>query len=205
MITVIGTLKGGSGKSTVAFNLGVWLASKNQSVTMIDLDPQQTLSDVLEVRQEEGYEPRLHGTVNLDQPAATEQTLIDVGTANMTGLKEAITVADRIVMPVAPSQADIWSAQRFLLIVAASVKNLPPRIFAFVNRADTHKAIRETAEAEEALRMLPGIHVLDGKLGQRTAFRRSFSEGLGVFELEPRGKAAQELQFLAKSLYPDVK
>ncbi|HGG59015.1 MAG TPA: ParA family protein, partial [Gammaproteobacteria bacterium] len=42
MITVIGSLKGGSGKSTVTFNLGVWLSMAGQSVQLIDLDPQAT-------------------------------------------------------------------------------------------------------------------------------------------------------------------
>ena len=50
MITVIGSLKGGSGKSTVTFNLAVWLAMAEVSVLVIDADPQATLSDVAEVR-----------------------------------------------------------------------------------------------------------------------------------------------------------
>jgi chromosome partitioning protein len=33
------------------------------------------------------------------------------------------------------------------------------------------------------------------------AFRRSFSEGLGVVELEPRGKAAKELEALARAVF----
>ena len=59
MITVIANLKGGSGKSTVTFNLGLWLQMKGQPVVAYDLDPQQTLSDVAEVRREEGYAPPL--------------------------------------------------------------------------------------------------------------------------------------------------
>jgi len=205
MITVIGTLKGGSGKSTVAFNLGIWLATQQQNVQLVDLDPQNTLTDVLEVRQEEGISPQVENTSQWSfSNRADVEILVDVGTADMDAMKKALSIADRIVVPVAPSQADIWSTQRFLLIIAAMIKEKPPQILAFINRADTHKAIRETNEAEQALKMLPGIYVLDAKLSQRTAFRRSFSEGLGVFELEPRSKAAQELQNLAQSLYPKL-
>ena len=50
MITVIGSLKGGSGKSTITFNLAIWLALAGQRVAVIDADPQATLTDVLEVR-----------------------------------------------------------------------------------------------------------------------------------------------------------
>ena len=76
---------------------------------------------------------------------------------------------------------------------------------AFVNRADTNKSIRETHETEAALRMLPGIDiVLPQRLRLRTGFRRSLSEGLTVFEMWPRSKAAQEFRTLAKALYPDA-
>ncbi|MEZ5722256.1 MAG: hypothetical protein R3D59_11855 [Paracoccaceae bacterium] len=42
---------------------------------------------------------------------------------------------------------------------------------------------------------------LPQKLVQRMAFRRSFSEGLAAFELEPGGKAAAELDDLAQALF----
>lgn len=59
MITVVGSLKGGSGKSTVTFNLAIWLTLAECAVQVIDLDPQATLRDVAEVRQEEGYKPTI--------------------------------------------------------------------------------------------------------------------------------------------------
>ena len=57
MITVIGNLKGGSGKSTIAFNLAIWLAWQECDVKLLDLDPQKTLTDLIGVREEEGYLP----------------------------------------------------------------------------------------------------------------------------------------------------
>ena len=74
-------------------------------------------------------------------------------------------------------------------------------ILGFINRADTHIGVRETGEAEEALQLLPNIQALDTRLYQRTAYRRSFSEGLAVFEQDPMGKAAREMKKLAKLLY----
>ena len=59
MITVIANLKGGTGKSTVTFNLAVWLRSTGRRTTVIDLDPQRTLSDAAALRMEEGIEPSL--------------------------------------------------------------------------------------------------------------------------------------------------
>jgi chromosome partitioning protein len=206
MITVVGSLKGGSGKSTVTFNLAIWLALAEQDVLAVDADPQRTLSDVMEVREEEGYQPRfaLADAATLDTPEVFndfDEVLIDVGTADMASLKKSLTLADRILVPVPPSQADVWSTQRFLRLIADQVSGRKPMVHGFINRGDTHAAVRESDEAAAALIALPGLKFIKARLGQRTGFRRSFSEGLAIFELDPRGKGAQEFHALAAVLY----
>ncbi len=208
MVTVIGSLKGGSGKSTVTFNLAVWLSMAEVDVLVIDADPQATLSDVAEVRTEEGYDPvvRVLGNSSLNEETVrkAQETLIDIGTASMDNLRNALTLADRVVVPVPPSQADIWSTQRFIQYVHSVVGGSDLDISGFINRGDTHHAVRETTETAAALVSLPGIRFIRPRLSQRTVYRRSFSEGLAVFELEPRGKGAMELNSLIAALYPRV-
>ena len=215
MITVIANLKGGSGKSTVAFNLAIWLETHGRNVIGYDLDPQCTFSDLGMLRKEIGNKPDLaiHSVraVLKDQLLShgDNEVLVDVGAANMAAMKEAMTAADRILIPVPPSQADVWATQRFLHIVGPDLEAIKmsgkQKIMAFVNRADTNKSIRETHETEAALRMLPGIDVvLPQRLRMRTSFRRSLSEGLAAFEMWPRSKAAEEFRILAAALYPDV-
>lgn len=208
MLTIVGNLKGGTGKSTVAFNLAVWLAHEAPGVRVFDLDPQATLMDTADIREEDGFEPLVEVSNDLDELEALvknkkgPQLLADVSATNMPQLERAIYLADRVLIPVQPSQADIWSTQRFLKMVLANInKKKKPEILGFINRADTHIGVRETGEAEEALRLLPHIEALDVRLYQRTAYRRSFSEGLAVFEQDPMGKAAREMKQLAKMLY----
>ena len=209
MITVIGSLKGGSGKSTVTFNMAVWLSMAGQEVLAIDVDPQATLSDVAEVRAEEGYDPgiQVKGKSALREEAMQEadEVLIDIGTADIESMKKAIALADRIVVPVPPSQADIWSTQRFIRFVA-SVRGAGdmPQMMGFINRADTHRAVRESDEAAAALVSLPNITFMKPRLCQRTVFRRSFSEVLAVFELDPRSKGTREWNSLVALLYPKL-
>jgi len=208
MLTVVGNLKGGTGKSTVAFNLAVWLAHDKAGVIAFDLDPQCTLIDVCEVREEDGYEPRFRVSTDLAELEALandkkfkQPIIVDMSASNMPAMEKALSLADRVLIPVQPSQADIWSTQRFLKIVANCInKDKNPEVLGFINRADTHVGIRETDEAEEALKMLQGVKALDLRLYQRTAYRRSFSEGLGVFELDPMGKASKEMKKLAAIL-----
>ena len=205
MITVVGNLKGGTGKSTVTFNLAIWLALNDYRVKLFDLDPQATLSDVGDIRAEDEYEPQISIKNSLDglKKSKKEEILIDIGTADTHAMENAISLTDRIIVPVPPSQADIWSTQRFIKMVIdiRGEKNMP-QMLGFVNRADTHKGVRETGEAEDALKILPHIELIGTRLYQRTTYRRSFSEGLAVFELEPKGKAAAEVNKFASMVYP---
>ena len=52
MITVVGGTKGGSGKSTVATNLAVMLATAGRDVLLVDADDQETSSDFTAMRNE---------------------------------------------------------------------------------------------------------------------------------------------------------
>ena len=203
---VVGNLKGGSGKSTVVFNLAVWLASQGHPLRLVDLDPQKTLSDLVAVRSELGWEPMLPmplDTPELPPAAAGSWTLVDVGAADMAGMLAAVSAADLVLVPVMPGQADIWATQRYLKTID---RERPDHcaIRLFVNRADPGDAGRETREAVVALHaiagMLASVSVLPARLGRRIAFCRSLSEGSAVFELEPKSKAAEEFQALAQAI-----
>jgi chromosome partitioning protein len=206
MITIVGSLKGGSGKSTLTFNLAVWLVMAEASVALVDADPQATLTDVVDVRGEEGFKPRIEvfdkNVLTESRLREADETLIDVGTSDMESLRLALSLCDRVVVPVPPSQADIWSTQRFIQMISTVKRETPPEIIGFINRGDTHHAVQETNETAAALVSLPGLRFIKPRLSQRTVFRRSFSEGLTVFELEPRGKGAREFMSLTAALYP---
>ncbi len=206
MLTVIGNLKGGTGKSTVAFNLALWGVGNKRRVLAVDLDPQATLTDVIRVRDEEGYVPALELSQSLDEAikAAQEydEVIVDVGPSDLGTMYAAILAADQVVIPVPPSQADVWSTHRFVKkIRELRGERSRPEIIGFINRADTHQAVRESDETFGALGMIEGLRALRPRLGQRMAFRRSFSEGLSVHELEHRSKAANELDELAKAIF----
>ena len=211
MITVIGSLKGGSGKSTVTFNLAVWLALSGQRVLAVDLDPQATLTDVAYVRSEEGYRPDIKVIGRREWAAGIDysdydEVIIDVGTADMESLKKALLSADKIVVPVPPSQADVWSTQRFARYVNSIVSRLPkpPQVCCFLNRVDMQTAANESYETAAALVSLPGIRFLMPRLSQRPVFLHSFSEGMAAMELDPRDPGVREFNALAAELYPHL-
>ncbi len=105
MITVVGNLKGGCGKSTISFNLAVWLATAGVEVVAFDLDPQATLSDVAEVRSEEEVSPEIKVFRPESNPGKMMKNhqgemIIDVGAANLWAMRQAIAMADRVLIPV---------------------------------------------------------------------------------------------------------
>lgn len=208
MITVVGNLKGGTGKSTVAFNLSLWVAThRNVHVVVYDLDPQATLTDAFEIRSEDGYSPEIipeHNVKKLGKESNNSEVIIDIGMSDISAMKQAVKKSDRVVVPVGPSQADVWSTQRFLKLIedACEGNKKMPKVYGFMNRSDTHRAVRETDEAYDALLTLSDkIQMLETRLYQRTAYRRSFSEGMAVFELDKKSKASQEVEKLGEELY----
>lgn len=207
MITVVGNLKGGTGKSTVAFNLALWAATRQHKlVAVYDLDPQKTATDAFDIRFEEGYLPVLHvrhSTASLTDESSDTVVIVDIGLSDMVATRQAIALADRVLVPVTPSQADVWSTQRFLKIIK-DVRADDVDVLGLLNRSDTHRAVRETDEAAAALNLLDHIRLLKTRLYLRTTYRRSLSEGLAVFEMEPRSKAAQEIETLGKELFTEI-
>ena len=205
MISVIGNLKGGTGKSTVAFNLSLWVATnRNVHVVVYDFDPQATLTDALEIRTEDGYQPNIrpkNQVADLAKEGENTEVFVDIGMSDMDAMRIAIQKADRVIIPIAPSQADVWSTQRFINMIIEICGSNMPDVIGFMNRSDTHVAVRETDEAFDALSTLKVIKMLDERLYQRTAYRRSFSEGLAVFEMNAKSKAALEVEALGKVLY----
>lgn len=202
MISLIANLKGGSGKSTITFNLALWLKEQGQEVITFDLDPQGTLTDVAAVRKEEELDALVVKTqVSEIHGVSDVQVLIDVGASNMDDMKAAIRLADRIFIPVSPSQPDLWATQKFLKIVKECVEDKQPNVIAFINRADTHKLVKESDETEQALNCLKGIRVLAHRLCQRTMFRRTLSEGMSINELAANSKSADEFNRLASALF----
>ncbi len=215
MITVVGNLKGGVGKSTLAFHLIIWLlknkftsqgGAKPSELKAIDADPQQTLSDIMQIRAEEKITPTIelsnHSLMLLSKSAGkNSEVIIDVGTQDMHAFKQAILKADRILIPVMPSQADVWATQRFLKLIRELRSDDMPKLLVLINRGDPNKDNSDTLDTHEILGSIKQLSVLDYILYDNEDYRSALFEGRACFELNSQGAAAMEFNKMAQSIY----
>ena len=211
MIVVIGGIKGGSGKTTVATNLAVMRASRGHDVLLVDADDQETASDFTILRNDRAAGGAAYTSIKLTGQAVRTEThrladkyddvVIDTGGRDTTSQRAALTVANVLLVPFVPRSFDVWTLEKVGELVA-EIRTVNPDLeaFAFINRADPTG--RDNDEAAEVLRDTEGLLFIDTPLGTRKAFGNAASQGLAVSEIRPQdAKATQEISTLYMYLY----
>ncbi len=210
MIIAVGGTKGGTGKSTVATNLAVLLATSAHDVLLVDADEQGTATDFTAMRNQGRPEGAGFTCIALKGRALVTETrrlapkydhvVIDVGAGDTASQRGALAVADQFLVPLAPRSFDVWTVDKIAaLIDEARVTNPELKAFAVLNRADS--AGGENAAAAEIIRTQEVIQLLPVSLGNRKSYARAGTSGLSVVELRPAdAKAAQEVKDLFSAL-----
>lgn len=211
MIVVVGGIKGGSGKTTVATHLAILCAQHGADVVLIDADDQETASDFTMLRTTRqpggaGYTSiKLHGpAVRTETPrlAATyDHLIIDTGGRDTTSQRAALSVADILLVPFVPRSFDVWTLEKVAALVAEmQTANPALRASMFLNRTDARG--QDNHEAAEVLKDTPLLTFIDTPLGHRKAFSNAASQGLAVTELKPPDpKASDEILALWHVLF----
>ncbi len=210
MIIVIGGIKGGSGKTTIATNLAV-IRSFGKKVLLVDADEQKSAWDWSQ--QRDACEPDLlkgtFSTVCMSGKAIYsnlqrlkqdyDDIIVDTGGRDTTSQRSALCISDKFILPFKPSSIDIWTLGPIKQILSECV-NANLKSFAFINQADSIG--KDNKEALEILKEFDVITALECTVGNRKAFRNAAAEGLGVRELFPEDKkASTEMQILYDIIY----
>lgn len=75
MIITVGGIKGGTGKTTIAVNLGIALALASKDVLLVDADDQGTATDFAALRNQQGETLVSYTSIQLAGKAVREQVL----------------------------------------------------------------------------------------------------------------------------------
>jgi len=196
-IVAIISQKGGAGKTTLAIHLGVAAAANGLLSLIIDTDPQATASKWGEWRG--GSDPEVidcaaHALLQrkLQQVAGmgAQFTVIDTPPHADIMAREACRAADLILIPCRPRAFDLDAIQTTADLVKASGK---PAFVIFM--AGPPRAPLLYADAGQLVQQL-GLQVAPVTLPDRAAFHHSTERGKAAAEVEPGGKAADEVAAL---------
>ncbi|WP_192930684.1 AAA family ATPase [Deinococcus sp. AJ005] len=210
MIYVVGGIKGGSGKSTVATNLAVALARDGRDVLLVDADDQETATDFSAWRNERLEGKAGYTAVQLTGKAARQElqrlsskfadVVVDTGGRDTTSQRAALTLADVYLVPFNPRSFDVWTLAKVARLIE-EIRTVNPdlRAYAFLNRADPRGS--DNDDAAEALKDTDALEYLDTSLGNRKAYSNAAAQGLSVLELHPHdSKATQEFERLYRQV-----
>jgi chromosome partitioning protein len=211
MIIIVGGIKGGSGKTTVATNLAVIRAGEGHDVLLIDADDQETATDFTAMRNERRPDGAGYTSIKLTGKAVRTETLrlankyediiIDTGGRDTTSQRAALAVANTLLVPFVPRSFDVWTIEKVSeLVNEMRAANPDLQAYTFINRADPRG--QDNDEAAEVLKEAEMLSFIDTPLGSRKAFSNAAAAGLAVIELRPPDpKATEEFMELYKYVF----
>jgi chromosome partitioning protein len=205
MILVIGSEKGGCGKSTLAINFAVMSALYGIDTLLVDADIQGSCNEFSQRRDELGIEPRLRVMMkqgrNLNRELSDlqnryERIIVDTGGRDSPELRSSLLVAHAVLIPVQPTQLDLWATEKAFQ-VTDTAQDLNPNLQSLVviTRAHTNLQVSTARDAMDFLSEFPKIHLCETRIYERLAWQRSILEGRSVVELRDT-KASNEMKLL---------
>lgn len=211
-IILIGGEKGGTGKTTLAVNLAALRALQGRDVLLIDTDVQASTSYWAQSRDEAQTRPRIACIQKFGKGLPTEvrdlarryqDLIIDAGGRDSVELRSSLVVAERVFIPIQPSQFDIWTLGRMDdLVRTAQGFNAELRASVVISRASTNPSVNEAAEARTLLADFEHLRLANAIIRDRIAYRKAARDGLSVDELKPGDpKAIEEMRALFREVF----
>lgn len=185
--------KGGSGKTTLAINLASYYATRQQKPVLMDFDPQG--SSVRWAKKRQPAQPPIHviaafqndarttRAFQLRVPPNTTHVIVDTPAAlESPRLPEITRDADKIIVPVLPSDIDIHACSRIIrdLLLVAKIRREDDRLGVVANRIR-----RNTLTYQSLIRFLQtlGIPIIT-TIRDSQNYVRAAELGIGVHEMK---------------------
>ncbi|MEJ1371257.1 MAG: AAA family ATPase [Candidatus Sedimenticola sp. (ex Thyasira tokunagai)] len=209
MIMLIGSQKGGCGKSTIAVNICAYLVRQEKDIVLVDADRQGTASNWASDRANNSLPLPLVNCVQrydniretlLDLDKRYEYVIVDAAGRDSRELRTGMTAADLLVVPFRPSQPDLDTLPK-LVDIATQARDINENLQckAVLTMAPTNPVISEVTEGREYLASYPELMLLETTIFDRKVYRDTMCDGFGVVEMGNQ-KAKDEIKNLVEEL-----
>ncbi|VAW84764.1 ParA-like protein [hydrothermal vent metagenome] len=198
--------KGGTGKTTLSMNLAAGLSRRGRTL-IIDADPQGSAGQWAGLSPDEHPFPVSVISIgsNLGREVSRmrqdyQYLVIDCPPTLETGVAQsAMTVSDKILVPVLPSPVDLWASVRLAdAIEQVKIYNSKLEAYILVNQLEPRNAMSKGMSQALAEFDIPA---LQGGLRRRAVYRNSALEGMSVYCMGKRGQpAVEEMEFLIEEI-----
>jgi chromosome partitioning protein len=200
MIITVAHSKGGTGKSTLAWNVAHSLKSDGKKVTIVDLDFQQTLFFINHIRVSTKLD-----SLDVVQPQSGDELIelfenydghliVDVGGFDNDINRIAISWADKVVVPIANSVTDVLGFKTFEAILQ-EIEN--PFINVVLN--NIHPLAKNFDVITEAIGNNEQIKLQKSIIRNRKIYKDTLGVGKSVFDVKDN-VAAGEIKRLCDEL-----
>jgi chromosome partitioning protein len=203
MIITVATMKGGSGKSTVASCLAVYWHLRGRRPTLIDADPQRSIMR-LAARE------RALGSVAIIENATEEATMTARRIASTGGLViidtpgfrskttlDCLAASDFLLIPVKPSPFDVDRMLDTLGFLTNRPDGRRPLFRCLLTQTTRDSVIARHIRSELAEAGLP---VLQSEMANRVAYPEASLWGATPSLMSWKGPAAREIAAIADEL-----
>lgn len=207
-ITIANT-KGGCGKTTIATTFACISAGNNKKTVLIDSDIQESSMKFRAIRPDNAPHfqtvliktPTIHKDIDLFD---ANIIFVDAGGTDTKTFRSALVASPIILVPILPSQYDLWSSEETFEIIE-EIRKEDTKIGIILNQV-----IEKTTISKEVIDVLNdyktkyGLHIFKNYLVSRQAYKESVSEGLAVTEVKQNKRKYEKARKESILLYNEV-
>jgi len=206
MIVVIGSQKGGVGKSTLAVNVGGYLLEKGHSVMIVDADDQQSVMSWYNDRDETRQRlPVVSASGNIKNTLYELNKHYDYVIADTAGrdsqeLRSGLLAAEIFITPIRPSQMDLDTVSHISNVFNTALDyNENAKGYVLLNMCPTNIFVDEAHQAAELLKEYPALTLVSSRVCDRKIYRDTWGDSLTVQESD-NNKAKEEIRNLVEEV-----